>query len=115
MPKPLGTLSVLSFRTTVSFVLLPFVSMPLVAVVEASTPSNVRLELSYLMVPPMADGIRPTSCELTTLPFFTVSDALGLLISNAAEFASVPVHVQVWPFRSTTRALVPELNVLPVV
>ena len=77
MPKPLGTLSVLFFRTTVSFVLLPLVSMPLVAVVEASTPSNVRVELSYVMVPPEADGIRPMSCELATLPFFTVSDALG--------------------------------------
>ena len=77
MPKPLGTLSVLPFRTTVSFVLLPFVSMPLVAVVEASTPSNVRVELSYVMLPPIADGIKPMSCELTTLPFFTVSEALG--------------------------------------
>ena len=95
MPKPLGTSSVLSFSVTVSLVLLPLVSIPLVAVVLILTFSNVRLELSYLMVPPIAEGIRPTSCELTILPFFTVSVALGLLISNAALFASVPVHVQV--------------------
>ena len=95
MPKPLGTFSVLFFSVTLSFVLLPLVSMPLVAVVLISTFSNVRLELSYLIVPPIADGIRPTSCELTILPFFTVRDALGLLISNAALFASVPVQVHV--------------------
>ena len=95
MPKPFGTLSLLFFSVTVSFVLLPLVSMPLVAVVLISTPSNTRPELSYLIVPPIADGIRPTSCELTILPFFTVSVTLGLLISNAALFASVPVQVHV--------------------
>ena len=113
MPKPLGTFSVLFFSVTVSLVLLPLVSMPLRAVVVISTPSNTRLELSYLMVPPMAEGIRPTSWLLTTLPFFTVSVASGLLISKAALFASVPVQVQVWPSRSTVRSMVPELNAEP--
>ena len=67
----------LFFSVTVSLVLLPLVSMPLRALVVISTPSNTRLELSYLMVPPMAEGIRPTSWLLNTLPFFTVSDASG--------------------------------------
>ena len=77
MPKPFGTLSVLFFSVTVSFVLLPLVSMPLLPFAVAVTPSSTRPELSYLMVPPIAEGIRPTIEPLTTVPFFTVSVTSG--------------------------------------
>ena len=115
MPKPLGTLSVLFFSVMLSLVLLPLVSIPLWPLAVMVTSSNTRPALSYLMVPPIAEGIRPTMELLTTVPFFTVSVTLELLISKAALFASVPVQVQVWPFRSTVRLMLPDLNGEPVV
>ena len=115
MPKPFGTLSVESLSVTETLSLPPFVSMPLWPFAVASTFSNTRPELGYLIVPPIAVGIRPTIELLTTVPFLTVSITFGWLTSNAALFTSEPVYVQVWPSRSTVLLMLPEGKLEPVV